>query len=376
MLALLEKSISELDTKGINEGSSFNEVARVIGYENNNSYSSLQCVNEFIDKEINKNISGSSFDKKYISKLKSRLLIGFYIKKNNDKKNVLSYFLKIIDLTRQVDFYTDDFYKWKLIVQLIYFRTCLDKYDPTDYIDLINHKEKSIAASYLFLKKKKYHLELKDDGVYLDQDEQKKICSHINNRLSRLGLKSMLFVLKLIDDKYNFDLNRFNFNRLSESPIIPYGYLFKCAMRNLNEKKQKNNETKIFYEAVELSINYTTILNVQEYSIYETMFQSSDTILEAIINTVLNDQIYSIAQFNPNHIVRLIEKLYLGIDEKKYNLEWSVFNFIEISKSIIRLSNVNSPTKITVKTIFSFCNTPYMVKAYKVLMIIENLKKK
>ena len=337
--------VNELKALNFTADSNYFEIAKEIGCEFTQGYSSSHEVSKYIYGEIKSKLGGSDLDKKEFEGLRSQLLVEYFLDGSNDK--YVRYIEIIRDATRELNSFIEIGNNWDDVLKLVAAHTCLRTYNPLSNVDSMYQKERAIAHSIKWLKSKGFNISLENGNVVISEKEHKRIGTAIDLRFKRLGLIGLNAIMGGLKPLFNASSNRYFFQRISSNPLAPWGYLFRLSLKHLQNTKRKVGQKKDLLDLLELAQNYSTVLNVQEYSQYDSMFQRPDTILEKIQTLVLGDQIYSIAQTDCTHIIDITRFIFSRIEVQGFSLPWEFDEYINVAETISSLRNNNSSIKFS-----------------------------
>ena len=337
--------VSELKTLNFTADSTYLEIAKEVGYKFTQGYSSSHEVSKYIYGEIKSKLGGSDLDRNEFEGLRSQLLVEYFIDGSNDK--YVRYIEIIRDATGELNSFIEIGKNWDDVLKLVAAHTCLRTYDPLSNVDSLYQKERSIAHSVKWLKSKGFSISLENGNVLISEKEHKRIGTAIDLRLKRLGLIGLNFIMGRLKSLFNASSNRYFFQRISSKPLAPLGYLFRLSLKHLQETKKRVGQKKDLLDLFDLAQNYSTVLSVQEYSQYESVFQRPDTILKKIQRLVLADQIYSIPQTNCTHIIDLTRFIFSRVEAQDFSLPWKFDEYINVAETISLLSNNSTSIKFS-----------------------------
>lgn len=343
------------------------EIAKEIGYEFTQGYSSSYEVSEYIYGQIKSKLGGSDLDKKEFEGLRSQLLIEYFLDDSNDK--YVRCIEIIRDATRELNAFIEIGNNWDDVLKLVAAHTRLGIYDPLSNVDSMYQKERSIAHSIKWLKLKGFNISLEHGNVVISEKEHKRIGVAIDLRFKRLGLIGLNAIMDLLKPLFNASSKRYFFQRISSAPLIPWGYLFRLSLKHLQNTKRKILWEKDLLELVELAQNYSTVLSVQEYSQYDSLFQRPDTILEKMRSLVLGDQIYSIPQTDCDHIIDITRFIFSRIEVQDFSLPWKFDEYINVAETISSLRNNHYPIEFSSEDIFYNINNKVSLDVIEKILV-------
>ena len=349
-----KQKVDEIQLINLPVNSNYLEVGKSIGYEFTQSSSSSNEVSKYIYKEIKRKLQGNDIDNNQFDNLRKQLLIEYFFDTKNGE--YVKYIEVIRDATRELNSYVNIGIQWDDVLILVSAYGNLRAYDPLANIDDMYLKEKAIAHSIKYLNTKGFETSLINGNVIISNEVQKKIATALDVRFKRLGTIGINAIMNGLKPLFNSKSNRYFFQNISSEALIPWGYLFKLSLKHLQYKKRKVGHKKDLIELVELARNYTTTLNVQEFSQYESMIQRPDTILDKIQKLVIGDQIYAIPQVNCIDILDITRFIFSRVEDESLNLQWKLDEYMEVAEVISSFAKNNTPTRFSTVDVFSKLN--------------------
>ncbi len=342
----LINSVSEGDSSTVK---SFMDVAKKIGFNATQKCNSASDVSNYIYSEIREKLKGEELEDNDFECIRSQFLIEYFTDIKNEQP--VRYIEIIRDATRELKSYTKNSDHWGDAVNLVSEYIFLRLYDPLSSIDHIYHKERSIAESIKYFKSKGFDISVENGESHIPDCEHKRIASYIDLRFKRLGMNGSIAILNGMKSFFNEEGERYFFQRISSTPLVPWGYLFRLSVKHLQKKKRNVGYKKDLIELIDMGKNYATILNVQEYSQYEWMNQRPDTILKKLQNLVLNDQVYSLPQTNCADILEIVDFIFSRIEEMGFSIRWKVDEYLSVAEAIHSISNERTPVQFSLSDI-------------------------
>ncbi|WP_296883477.1 hypothetical protein [uncultured Methanobrevibacter sp.] len=181
------------------------------------------------------------------------------------------------------------------------------------------------------------------------------IIIQLNNMIEKFGGINLIIHL-LNNIEFNSTFQRFLFlkrtdvlNRNDEIDV-PWGYLFNLALKypefKYNSKHKKYE--KLFNDIINLSkIVVNAICNVQEYNIFEHIFQNEKTFIQHASDLVLYDSLFRIPQGNINLELKLCEIFFSFEDDFfERTLGFSLDDYIQVMEE---LNNIGKNTGNRIK---------------------------
>lgn len=100
-----------------------------------------------------------------------------------------------------------------------------------------------------------------------------------------------------------------------QKPEIPFGYLLNIALKYPYEKLKLKNPQKELNNIIELSIIMTNgAFGVQQYNMWENIFQDGETIIKLCTDIALWDSLYNFPQTRPTSAFEITQNLFSYID--------------------------------------------------------------
>lgn len=346
-------------------------IGQKLGFQFKDNNNNSKEFHNFIYEGIDRLLGGNDFDRSQFNKIRSRIAIELFVDDNDDNKKSFQYIEIINDAFRKTNNFSNDPKKWIQAMEFISAHLVVGRFDPLTLVELGYKKEKALAKSFKYLTHKGYCIEIIEDSLRCNMEEHRKICSVIDSNLKLLGEMGICEIVIKIKNLYDKEIERYIFPRVSEIPLIPWGFLFKLAIKNFGQTKNLQNPSEVWKEAIELSANYATMLGIQEYFAWEMIFIEPRNLLETLERLVLNDQVYSINQVRSSHILELIEKIFLNEPFNSFLLPWCISDYKLVVKAIINLAKTKTPYKFTAKKIYD--NIGCELQLEKIVHILDSL---
>lgn len=354
--------------EGLNEQEIFNKV--------NFSDKTLRPVRkdilaQLLFSEIKNTLSGEKIKQYDFQRYRDFFIFQYFLKEDTASERIFHYLEIIRDATREIKLFSGNIEDWERAIELTDAYITLDTYNPikdkTHY-----YKGRAQAKAYRFMQKSKFNVSIEEGRFYFKEEENKKICMAIDHRLKRLGESGLSSIWGSLNKLYDPTTKRYYFKRFSENQMIPWGYLFKLSVKYLDKNKNKVKSKSIFNEAVSIAVNYATLLDIQEYSMFHGISQSSDSILDTIQDAVTNDQVYSISQLPSHSILELIEGIFSQVNN--INLSWTLPNYLLTAKTILNNTQNNDKYIFSIESIRR--EIAYQISEDELKLILDSLSHK
>lgn len=189
-------------------------------------------------------------------------------------------------------------------------------------------------------------LSLVGDTVTFSSSEKHKLASIASRSLMYLGdTEAMNLVEALLLQRFDAKAERLHLH-LNVDPMglktdrsIPYGYLYRIALKTLGHNRIGFAKGVAKKKAVVAATNLASIIDVEPFITYEITFEPRPgKILDVLRNTVIFDELFSIPQSNPLIARRLVEGLFAEVDTRDV-LAWSLRDALDLYDTLLGLSN-------------------------------------
>lgn len=321
---------------------------KYIKYENNILHAKTNIISE---------LSGSGISREDFLNLRKYVIVLYFLDQSK-----YSGLIKIIEyifyVASSLTSFTESLKSWRnasLIAKVNY------KFLTHDLLhDLENYHPKEIyfARSMLALKKFRFKFQLINGNFEISDFERNRIFEAIDFRLKKNGVIAIKSVLQNLYKNYDRASQRYVFERVSTIPLAPWGYLFKIALKSIENCKRAPGQKKAWDEAVEIATHYSVLMKWQEYSKIEMPMQSEKSTINLMQRIVVADQVYSLVQTNPEDVCEILSGVLLPIENKDHFKKCCTTNYIVIAKILIELSKNVGFTVFNSKLIFEhYLNT-------------------
>jgi hypothetical protein len=150
----------------------------------------------------------------------------------------------------------------------------------------------------------------------------------LNNLISSYGgLELTCDIFAYLGDGYDPFLRRYPLHRITSqlpkerAPQVPYPYILHLAARQLaNKTDPSGTPLETLTRIIEMTRDLTTLLDAEPYSIFERIFPGE--ILPFVQKEIIYDSIFVFEQFNPNHLLDLVEQVFTPFDLEDCQEAW------------------------------------------------------
>lgn len=277
--------------------STFNKLNEELVYRelifNENSITYLQIIKTFFDANPKMERLPSFEDKKWIDVIEfSKNYLNFYKGERLSRENLKRHFQKEYDRSQSINYLRNNGCK----------------------INIKNNKINFISGL-------------------------EEILLELDYKIEKLGGINLIWIMLSIIE-YDNEFQRFFF--LKNTSIleqnkeleVPWGYLFNLALKHPNFKNhsKKNKEKSLFDEIMDLAkILVNGVCNVQEYNIFNHIFQNDKTLPQHASDLVLYDSLFRIPQSNIELELKLC-KCFFSFEDNFFEetLGFSLDDFINV----------------------------------------------
>ena len=238
---------------------------------------------------------------------------------------------------KAVDSLTNEVYWRGFLLLTLDYKTLSQK----EYLNLDNHsREKNEGKAINYWRKKGYTCKVENGNIIVPEKNIIQISKKIESSIQKIGgEKFITYLLSTIP--FNSTYNRYLFSRtrsLNSGDIIeldvPYRYLFSLAVKHVKPNEDIHLlQSDIFNinKTIENSKHFIALLQLQSYNAFETIFTSIEQLIPLVIKSVAYDTIFTLKQFKPTYLIKMIKGLLKNFYSEVLNLDSPLaINFEEL----------------------------------------------
>lgn len=231
-------------------------------------------------------------------------------------------------------------------MDLIILSPYLGQYTTTDLDRKFPRMSRS-AQEVAWLKNQGFmSISVVNGNYFISPDELSAVTDSIEQDIRKIGgLNLALRIFSAISNKFDQKQCRYHLCRITNPtakgiiPQIPIGYLLNLCVKpdNFAGGSNSNEDTG---NLLRKSIALGGLKDVQPYSLFENLFNTSETILNCLRKIAIYDSLFTIPQLRPADICVMLRSLFNWVDNVKAQriLGWTVDQVIEVVDSILQLS--------------------------------------
>lgn len=285
-----------------NKSAIVEELARKYG-----CVASESVVKDKVKKNITKFLSGNAVNKSGFRKFEKYIAVSYYAG-DSSFKNVFSLLLFLRVVVNELDNYSVEPSDWLSA-----------KSELENLLPLTNLTEDSVAALYAsakilgeavkFFRDKGFTVDVDIDRIRMPLAESDRLIAFFQKRLSEIGFWGSRLALEEMERFFQTTSNRYYLNHapsLTSSPQlqIPWGYIFKAALSHYYPTPRTKTVDRKFWATVQGLTQYLCLYELQKHHVFD--FYDIDTIMSAINQKIMYDNVFSIPQTNPHHLYKLV----------------------------------------------------------------------
>lgn len=245
----------------------------------------------------------------------------------------------------------------------------------------IKIETRKLYETLVYFKNKEFMVEL--DKGRVSKELINNVFLHIEELIKKHGfyfVKVLLEELNVYKKEYDMYYLTIKNEYYSEDSIYPYGLLLMLGLKHYNNFSSEFIYLERDYEFImELSSHLVNLLNIHFYGQnFELIFSNGENFIQETQRLVLLDSIFRFNQYNPNHVLWLIEKTVEKINvenfdsdtKRKIKIIYEIFEFtyknnihhLELSEFIIKFNKYNKNEIISMLIEISHincCNNNY-----------------
>lgn len=249
--------------------------------------------------------------------------------------------------------------------------------DEKDFIEKnVKTETRKLYETLVYLKDKGFTIEL--DKGSIPKELINNVFLYIEELIKKYGyffVNKLLKELKIQKNKYGL-YNIENHNEyFYENSVYPYGLLLMLGFKHYNNDSLTFSPLEKDYKLImELSRNLGDLLDLTFYGQnFKLILSDGENFIQEIQRLVLLDSIFRFNQYNPNHVLWLVEKTVAKINlenfdsdtKRKIKIIYEIFEFtyknnihhLELSEFIIKFNKYNKNEIISMLIEISHVNS-------------------
>lgn len=206
-------------------------------------------------------------------------------------------------------------------------------------------RQLAIGNSAKFLRKQGYRLQVEDGRIRIEDSEQRKIVTSIEEDIKVLG--GLVVAKKLfssIENLFDQKQHRYHLVRRVSSwanknnPNVPVGYLLNLCVKHINKYSFLPISPETAWQhLLETSVAFASVFDVEPYNQFELEFKISDTLVEFLQEITLYDSMFSLTQLRPSDAPKLLRGLFAWINKNEVEsmLGWEPEQAARVAEKIL-----------------------------------------
>lgn len=330
---------------------------------------SQTCSIEAILKEIYRKI-GSSFASehklvwRHCKQLEDELILD-HILHGEPILPYLSILERIRDATRRPAESQSMSDNWHSAIGAAYDHVKLQSWgEDSERIARLYSREFAVANAASRLAQRGFPVQITEGHPRMEPSVEGKLVQKLEKMIRAIGgINVAKGIFKLIEPFYDQDQERFHLvRRVSTTgtdkitPQAPFGYLLNLAVKYSAAKCNLLDIEPKWRELIEMSTDYATLFNVQPYSMYESMFRDSISLIPFLQEVALYDTLFGIQQIRPRDAIKIAFGVFDWLDvDERYEGTWTINEVLTVAESILKIGQIqHGPFVIDVKTYHEF----------------------
>ncbi|WP_415890647.1 hypothetical protein ACMXYV_04880 [Neptuniibacter sp. SY11_33] len=343
----------------------FMHVAETFGYEFETQKTTRE-VQEFLKQKITSTLCGGELSQIDFEKVQDHLALKYFSSGEVECKNAFKFLGLIRYVINRLESYSTSVEVWGVVRNYLEAYLCLSNHSSDhNYHSSLYNEKKLVSRSVIFLNKRGFKTTIEAGNIVISKDSEQRLLSAISYRFKKLGYHSIYLTLSCISRHYDHDAKRYF---LRPEPSVsheysadpPWGYLFNVSLANLHNVRKIKRPDKLFLECIELSKHYFCIKNLQTFNKFSDINHRHDTILPAIQKHILYDQYFSIDQISSDHIVKMVEGMFVSSLIEPLNINVEIY--IDILKWVSGKSKHNEPLAFAADEVRHGLNYKYLLE--------------
>lgn len=131
----------------------------------------------------------------------------------------------------------------------------------------------------------------------------------------------------------------------------PLGYILNLCVRELSARgapaPRASEPESVWKEILDLSTALVATYDVEPYSIYESMFHDTTTLLPFLQKLAVFDSAFTLQQMRPSDVARFLRGMFDWVDDPQFTTRngWSIADAISVAEAAAAIArNVRGPT--------------------------------
>lgn len=300
-------------------------VAKEYGYVFERSHTKREVERFLIDRII-ESISGADISSTELAGVGNHLHLKCAVSLHQECAHAF-FFIRAIQFCTQIQpSYTTSEQAWqkaKIFLQAYYSISDL----LPDHTLTFNAND-LIAESIIYLRTKGYKSNVAQGKVVFAPVFEVKLLNRLKRNFRKLGALALDLVIHEMSLRhYDSEKRRF---LLRPEPLLvgqrlrldtPWGYLFNLALANLHRPRVIKNKFEIYNESVELARHYFGTKRLQNFSKFEDINLTPQTILAAVTRQIEYDQHFSIDQISVDHMKKIMFGIFTSPKLSERNID-------------------------------------------------------
>jgi hypothetical protein len=338
---------------------------RYLGLPETGNFTSTTISDELDSRIRNAFVPG---DKRIAEQCRQLLgeLIHEHILENHPLNPYCEILAKIKDATQfQQTVGNDTCQEWRQAVEYGHLSVKQMSLNTIERLDHIYPEYYAVGHAAARLKRYGYPIERAGDKISLNEAMQIRLVAKIETLLAELG---GLFVARQIFNRMSvgYDLQQERYHlvapkpnaQIVQQPLIPFGYLFQLAVKHYNNGKASGTaDHNNFGKAVSLILDYSTLLDVQDFSHFPHFPFVPEKMLQALQRMALAYTLYKIPQVRGSDITKILRGL-LNIEtvDEPFEKGWTIKQAIEVIDVILNQSKEKrGPIRVRAREVRKLC---------------------
>lgn len=172
------------------------------------------------------------------------------------------------------------------------------------------------ARAALKLRQEGYEVSIEKDRVCLEVASEKRLTARICELVRLIGgLNVAAHIMMHLRPLFDSDQQRYHqVRRVSTTPrvaepAVPWGYLVQLAAKHPTFPSNPPFAKENWLDLIDLSTSYAAIHDLQPYSVWDSMFKDSGSLLRFLQEVAVYDSFFSLVQTKPIDAIRITRGL-------------------------------------------------------------------
>lgn len=264
---------------------------------------SERVIKDIVKNNIKKFLSGNAVSKSAFRKLEKYIAVSYYAGDSNFKSAFLFlHYLRAV--INEIDVYSADLSDWLSA-----------KGELENLLLLTDMREDSVSAmkilgeAVMFFRDKGFTVDVEINQIKMPTAENDRLMAFFQKRLSEMGFWGARLALEEIEKFFQTSSHRYYLNHapsLTSPPQlqVPWGFIFKAALSHYYPTPRSESIDKKFWATVQGLTQYLCLYELQKHHLFD--FYDIDTIMSALNQKIMYDNVFSIPQTNPHHLFKLL----------------------------------------------------------------------